>query len=298
MTGRCLIPVLLLALLLTSCSEPKPTPAAAGKAAASQPDPPAVAKETADQAYVASGPLVVENQVDVAAQREGVIAEVSADIGTSVRKGQVLARLDDRQISADHEAASAKARSIVANIKNWESEVRVLQADLDRAEQMWKENLITKQALDHARFKVEADLYEVEAQKEHLRNAEAAKRSLELELEKTRVRAPFDGLVARRYVRAGQRVGLGDRLFWVTAVAPLRIRFNLPESVLGRIRVADQVSVTPVALPEKAYSARILQVSPVVDPASGTVEVLAEVVGPAGDLRPGMTATVRFEPQR
>src|SRR5713226_6638400 len=82
--------------------------------------------------YLASGPLVVENQVDVAAQREGVVAEILVDTGKSVRKGQLLAMLDDRQLRADHDAAEAKLRALDADVKNWEAEVKVLQADLDR----------------------------------------------------------------------------------------------------------------------------------------------------------------------
>ena len=67
-----------------------------------------------------------------------------------------------------------------------------------------------------------------------LTNAQAAERSLELEKEKTRITAPFDGIVARRYVRVGQKVAISDRLFWVTAVAPLEVKFTLPERFLGK----------------------------------------------------------------
>ena len=73
---------------------------------------------------------MVENQVDVAALREGVIVSILAEPNTRVRKGQLLARLDDRQISADLDAASAKTRSIQANLKNWEAETKVLESDL------------------------------------------------------------------------------------------------------------------------------------------------------------------------
>lgn len=289
--------VLAATLALSSCqSKPAPSSAVAPAAvkAAAPPAPPV----SEDRAYIASGPLVVENQVDVAAQREGVVARTQAEPGATVRKGQLLATLDDRQLVSDREAAIAKMRATEANMKNWEAEVKVLQADLERAEKMWEAQLITKQDLEHARFKVIADQYEVQRERENLRNAEATLRSLELELEKTRITAPFDGVVARRYVRVGQKVAVGDRLFWVSAVAPLRVRFNLPESFLGRVKIGEQVSVMPAALPEEKYAARILQVSPVVDPASATIEVLAEVIGPAGELRPGMTATIRVEPPR
>lgn len=255
-------------------------------------NPPTAPQETR-KVFVASGPLLVENQVDVAAQREGVVANISAELGTRVRKDQILAQLDDRQLSADVEAAKAKTRSTAADMHNWEAEAKVLDADLRRAEKLWEAGVTTKEQVEHARYKAESDHWEVDRVKELLINAEASERSLGLELEKTRVRAPFNGIVARRYVRVGQKVSLGDRLFWITAESPLRIRFTLPESFLGHIKKGQQFELTSPDLENQRRLAKVIELSPVVDPASGTIEVLCEVIGPAGELRPGMNASVR-----
>ena len=290
MAKRVAFTLLLAASLMAwlACDKPKPAPAGA---TAAQPAP--VPVPPREDFFAASGPIVVENQVDVQAQREGIVAKVNVDAGTMVRKGQLLGTLDDRQITADKEAADAKVRSAAADLKGWEGEVKVLKADRDRAEKMWEAQLITQQALEHARFKVEADESEVERARENLLNAQATARSLALELGKTRIQAPFSGVVARRYVRAGQHVAIGDRLFWVTAVGPLRVKFTLPERFLGSVKKGDELSVTSAADDQQKHTAKVLQVSPVVDPSSGTIEVLAEVLGAAADLRPGMTANVR-----
>lgn len=291
MAKRASFTLLLAASLMVglACDSTKPAPT---NATAAKPAPaPAPPQEAT---FLASGPIVVENQVDVEAQREGVVAKVNVDAGTMVRKGQLLGTLDDRQIAADKEAADAKVRSAAADLKGWEGEVKVLQSDRERAEKMWEAQLITKQDLEHAQFKVEADESEVERARENLKNAQATARSLALELEKTRIVAPFSGVVARRYVRAGERVALGDRLFWVTAVAPLRVKFTLPERFLGHVKKGDELPVTSADDDRLKHTAKVLQVSPVVDPSSGTIEVLAEVVGVAADLRPGMTANVRL----
>ena len=269
-------------------SKPVPTPAVAAK-----PAPAPTATPAKDENFVASGPIVVENQVDVQSQRDGVVAKVNVDAGTKVSKGQLLATLDDRQISADKDAADAKVRSSIADLKGWEGEVKVLQADRERAEKMWEAQLITKQDLEHARYKVEADEFEVERARENLKSAEATAKALALELGKTRIQAPFGGVVARRYVRAGEHVAVGDRLFWVTAVGPLRVKFTLPERFVGQVKKGDEVRVT--AGDQQKHTAKVLQVSPVVDPSSGTIEVLAEVEGAAPELRPGMTASIRVK---
>jgi len=243
--------------------------------------------------FLASGPIIVENEVDVTAQRDGLVAKILAEPGTAVKKAQLLATLDDRQISADLEAARAKTRSTENDLRNWEAEAKVLESDYARAQKMWEAQIIPKEQLEHARYKAESDQWDVKRVSELLTNAKATEQSLELETEKTRIAAPFDGVVARRYVRAGQSVVKNDRLFWVTAVAPLRIRVTLPEKFLGRVRPGIVVGITTVQSSDlRRYSAKVIEVSPVVDPSSDTIEVLAELTGDTAGLRPGMRADV------
>jgi len=231
--------------------------------------------------FLASGPIIVEDEVDVAAQRDGVVSKIVAEPGAPVKKGQRLAMLDDRQISADLEN----------DLKNWEAEAKVLEADYSRAQKLWEAQIIPKEQLDHARYKAESDQWDVKRVSELLTNAKATEQSLELELEKTHITAPFNGIVARRYVRAGQSVVKNDRLFWVTAVAPLRIRVTLPERFLGKIHPGVVVGITPAENSNsRSYRAKVIQVSPVVDPSSDTIEVLAELTGTTAGLRPGMRA--------
>jgi len=249
-----------------------------------------------ESVFVASGPIVVENQVDVSALREGPVVSILAQPGTQVHQGQLLAKLDDRQISADVEAAAAKVRSIEANLKNWQAETKVLQADRARAEKLYDAQVIPKEELEHVQYKEEADEYEVQREAESLNNSRAELKSLELEREKTNIVAPFDGIVARRYVRVGQKVSPGDRLFWVTAMAPLQVKFTLPERLLRALKKGQVVFVASAdASPEVQHAAKVIDVSPVVDPSSGTIEILAQIEGSAPDLRPGMLATIRID---
>jgi membrane fusion protein, multidrug efflux system len=260
-----------------------PAPAAAASAPAN------------DSGFTVSGPLIVEHQLDVLAQREGMVSELRSEAGTHVHAGDLLAQLDDRQLVAELEAARAKTRSTEADLKNWQAEAKVLQSDYVRAEKMWDAQLITREQLEHAKYKAEADQYDVQRVEQLLVNAKQMQRSLELELDKTRIRAPFSGVVARRYVRQGQQVARGDRLFWVTAEGPLRMRFTLPEKFIGRVGKGEELLLTTRDLPDQKYRVRVVEVSPVVDPASSTIEVMVELKGKPGSLRPGMDASVRLE---
>jgi RND family efflux transporter MFP subunit len=284
---------LTLALLQTGCSDSRPTEVkAAPRPVANVPA--AVPPSDREPFFVASGPLIVEHQVDVAAQREGVVAEIHAEPGLMVRAGQLLAQLDDRQVTADLDAARARTRSTAADLKNWEAEAKVLEADAERARKMWEAQLITQEQFDHARFKAESDQWDVKRVQEMLVNAQQTERSLELELEKTCIRAPFSGIVARRYVRAGQQVNRGDRMFWITETSPLRVQFTLPERFAGKIQRGQTLEVTSVDSGDAKFAAQVMEISPVIDPSSGTIEVLAQLVGATKDLRPGMTTSIRI----
>ncbi len=247
---------------------------------------------------VVSGPIIVEHQVDLTAQRDGVVAKIFYDVPAHVKAGTLLAQLDDRQLQAQLESARAKSRSVEADLNNWKAERKVMQADYTRAQQAATQGLISAEQLQHAQFQVESHDWDIKRVTELLNNAQDEDRSLELELQQTRIVAPFDAVVARRYVRESQSVAKGDRLFWVTSEAPLLIRFTLPEALFGKVRRGQEFEVDSPDAPGERHTARVREISPVIDPASGTFEVLVELVGNPGSLRPGMTASVHLDHMR
>jgi len=288
------------ALLAGGCGGTEPAASAVSNAAASTSPaskvPPSV--EPADTSFLVSGPIIVEHQVEITAQRDGFLAKVLFDAPSRVKAGTILARLDDQQVSANLEAARAKSRSIEADLKNWRSEAEVLKADYGRQQNLWNLGLTSQEQLEHAKYKAESDQWDIQRVQETLNTAHQEERSLELELEKTKITAPFGGLIARRYVREGQSVTKGERLFWVTAEGPLLMRFTLPEKYFGRVRSWQQFEITSPNIPGEKHAARVKQVSPVIDPSSGTFEVLVELTGDHGGLRPGMTANLKIENPR
>ncbi len=281
------------AALASGCGDSKPETSSGTPPAVSTAHSAAAQVVAPDEGLAISGPLIVEHQVDVTAQRDGILTNISADTGARVAAGAILARLDDRQLTANLEAARAKTRSIEADLKNWQAEAEVLKADYVRAQRLWNEKLIAEEQLQHAKYKAESDQWDILRVAEQLNTAKQEEHSLELEVEKTRIMAPFGGLVARRYVRQGQSVSKGDRLFWVTAEGPLRVRFTLPEKYVGQMKKGQELPLTSPDAPAEKHVAKVVEVSPVVDPSSGTIEVLAELSGPRGELRPGMNVVIR-----
>ncbi len=278
---------------MTACSDQAPPTVAA----ASEPTPVASKQTTVaanDNIFAASGPLVVEHQLDLLAQRDGVISKLAAFIGTRVEAGDLLAELDSRQLTADLAAARSKTAGAEADMKSWQSESKAVDADFDRAKKLWDAQLIPLEEFEHAKYKTEQEHYEVQRAQQSLIAATATQESLELELEKTRIRAPFAGIVSRRYVRDGQQVTRGDRLFWITGDGPLRMRFTAPEKLFGKIRKGLEANLTTPDLPNEDYKAKVIEVSPVIDPSSSTFEVMVQIENSRTDLRPGMNASVNL----
>src|SRR5437899_2395312 len=199
-----------------------------------------------DAGLSVSGPIIVEHEVDLTAQRDGLILKIYADAPARVKAGTLLAELDGRQIQANLAAARAKTRSVEADLKNWEAEAEVLKADYGRQKNLFALGLTSQEQLEHAKYKAESDQWDILRVKETLNTAKEEEHSLEIEMEKTKLTAPFNGLIARRYVREGQNVTKGERLFWVTAEAPLLMRFTLPEKFFGKIRNGQSVEVSSV----------------------------------------------------
>jgi RND family efflux transporter MFP subunit len=286
------------AFLAIGCGDEK-APGGAVTNAAAPPAHPKPAVATASDARSAglsvSGPIIVEHEVELTAQRDGILQKIYFDAPARVQAGTLLAQLDDRQIKSNLEAARAKTRSIAADLKNWQAEAEVLKSDYVRQQHLMELGLTSQEQLEHAKYKAESDQWDILRVTETLNNAKEEEHSLELEMEKTKVAAPFSGLIARRYVREGQNVAKGDRLFWVTAEAPLLMRFTLPEKYFGKMKNGQPVEVTIADVPAEKHVARVKQVSPVVDPSSGTFEVLVELTGDRGSLRPGMTALAHLE---
>jgi len=300
MRSRLALVTCVAAVLYVGCGDEKAvvsgvTNAAAAPAPVSAVKPTTAVADAPDNGLLVSGPIIVEHQVDLTAQRDGTLAKVFFDAPARVKAGTILAQMDDRQIAANLEAARAKSRSIEDDLKNWQAEAEVLKADYVRQQHLWQLGLTSEEQLQHAQYKAESDQWDIKRVQETLNTSREEERSLELELEKTKITAPFDGLIARRYVREGQTVNKGDRLFWVTAEAPLLMRFTLPEKYFGHVHAAQEFAVSSPDVPGETHVARVKEISPVVDPASGTFEVLVMLTGDRGALRPGMTANVKVE---
>lgn len=237
--------------------------------------------------------LSVEHEVEVLAQREGVVVDAPKDEGSLVKAGEVLCLLDDRVLQAQLVKARADLRVAEDNVKFISAQLKAKQANYRRQQQLRELGLSSQADLEAAEFEAKGSEYDLESMKAIVDRNQAEIKLTELELEKTKVRAPFSGVVARRYIRQGQNLLKDDKCFRLSQLSPLRVQFQVPENSPRKPRVGDEVKLALVSDAQHLYSARIERISPTVDAASGSYDLTALLSGPdLASLRPGMSVRV------
>lgn len=221
------------------------------------------------------GQIVAVRQSRKSFDVAGRITEVRVKEGQSIRKGEVLARLDSRDFVSAHDSALAQYEAV--------------QSVADRLENLYENRAVSRQALDLAQRDV--------------RTASAALERAEKALEETELIADFDGKVARLLVDDFANVAAKQEVMIIQDDSLLEIAFNVPESLItipdpGETREEIVAKTKPVvilsAVPDRSFPARFSEASETPDPATRTYEVKL-VFDPPDDVRvqPGMTAKVR-----
>jgi RND family efflux transporter MFP subunit len=248
------------------------------------------------KSFVTTGPLVAEQQADIAAERNGRVEQIGVGIGDHVKAGQPLALLHARLLRFAADAQKARIASAHAAVNEMEAEESSARAGLRRADEMRTYRIISEEEWERAKYRLDQAIAAVARYKSEQAAAEAESSTANLLLEQSRIVAPFDGVVGRSSVRLAQEVKVGDVLFWITAVAPLRVLFTVPESVMAAFPIGAALDLTTADYPGLHQTGRVVRVSPVVDPASGSVQVLGAVAQPSTLIKPGMSMQVRLAP--
>jgi RND family efflux transporter MFP subunit len=268
----------------------RPAPAASNSATA---NPPAnSAPERAKPADILSV-LTVEHQVDIAAQRDGVVTSIAKDEGSAVKTGEILAQLDDRSLQMELIKANDDLQVEDNNRKYKEAELKAKSAAFHRQQQLRALGLSSDADLEAAEFEEKAAQYDLRGYEALVESGHAEINRLQLEADQTRIHAPFSGVVVRRYVREGQAISKGDKCFRVSQLAPLQVQFQVPESSAGRPTIGAPVDLSLIEDSARKLNARVVKVSPTIDAASDSYDVVAQLAGAnISDLRPGMAVKV------
>lgn len=257
-------------ILLLACSEGEPSPAAPAGA----PTSPTTTVKTVtiaaspwQEAITATGVIEVRDSVELRPEASGVIAEVAFSDGARVAQGQLLVRLRDADARA--QLAEAEARHSLAELT------------LKRLEDLRASDNASQAELDQGRAERDLAAAQVARAREALR--------------RTRIVAPFDGVVGRRDVTVGTTVDPSRVLTRLDGLAVLVVDVSVSEDEAGRVQVGQPAIISTSATPETPIAGKVSYVAPRARSGSRTVDVRVEVDNPDQTLRPGSSAAVRIE---
>jgi len=226
-----------------------------------------------------SGAIEPERSATLRAEMPASVLQTMAEPGQRVSAGQVLARLDD---SAIRDAALA-ARAAVATAQNANE---IAAKELERAEALEKAGAIALRDLERARNGALAA-------KTQLANAQSMSVSAEKQLARTRVAAPYAGIVSARQVNAGDFVSPGTALFTVVDPGTMRLEASVPAEALAAVRVGLPVEFIVAGYGERRFNGRVTRVNPTADPATRQVRILATIPNAGETLVGGLFAEGR-----
>jgi RND family efflux transporter MFP subunit len=259
------------------------------------------------------------------------VAAVGVDIGSSVRRGQMIVKLDDADFRIRVQQAQAQLDQAIATLHQNEAkiglragqkfnpenvpEVRAASAALDLAEKNLRryEKLvetgdISRSAYDQQKSQREqlaqqrqALIHQAQQNFATVANSQAAVNAAQTQvslakrnLNYTVVAAPIAGFVSDRSADVGEYVSPQQKVATIVNVNPLRVRIDIPEQAITQIHVGESVSVSVAAYTDRSFAGRVARISPSVTASSRTLTVEAEVDNPKAELKPGQFATVRI----
>lgn len=215
-------------------------------------------------AIKAVGSIEAVNGIRVANEVPGVVVEINFESGDTVKKGDVLIRLD----AAIDEAA-----------------LRTRNAEAQLAEQEFKRlsDLLPKRAVSQSQY---------DESKANFDAARARVNEAEAQLSKKVIRAPFDGTVGLRMVDQGEYLATGSPIVEINMLNPIYVDYTLSEKELANVKTGYNVAVTVAAVRGETFEGHVSAINSSVSPESRTVRIRATLANPANKLKPGMFATI------
>ncbi len=218
------------------------------------------------QDIIAVGSLRSDESVILSSEISGRIASIAFTEGQPVDAGDLLFKLDDSVYAAELEQARAG--------------LKLSRSDHDRAQELFNRQLISVRERDAAAAKLDVDRATVSL--------------AEARLAKTRIRAPFRGIVGLRRVSPGEYVNPGQPLAPLEALSVLKMDFRLPEAALSVVKVGQILNLEVDAYPGEIFPGKVYAIDPRLAEDTRSVGVRARVPNPERRLRPGLFARVRL----
>ena len=252
----------------------------------------------------ATGTLQPVDTVEISTQVSGTIATLGTDFNQQVKRGEVLATLDQALFQAQIDQAKATLLRLQSDVDRSQVQLEDAQVKLKRAEQLAAEQLLAQQDVDTARSTARIAQTALTGAKAQFTQAQAALTQAQVNLSHTVITSPTDGIVLSRNVEVGQTVSAGlqaPTLFVIARdLTRLELQARVDESDIGGVKTGAAVSFTVDAYPRRLFNGtvRLVRLQPTTVQNVVTYTTIIDVPNDDAQLKPGMTSTVSIETAR
>lgn len=261
------------------------------------------------------GEAYTEKRIAMKAEVGGVVKNLYASEGHHVREGDLLVELDDREYRLRLESLEAQRLRNLSELfldrqfaladqptpQPIVDKLTKAQSDYDRIAEGFKNGVASQADLEKAQSALELALIEagrkrdeVQAATKGLTQAEVEVKVARLNLEKTRIRAPFAGIITDVKLSPKERVESGRELFTLVDISRIKVKAKVLESEVGKVVAGRDVDLRFSAFPGRTFRGRIEAVSPVINAEDKTCGVYVAMDNPSEEIKPGMHAEVEF----
>ena len=268
----------------------------------------------------ASGKIQPKRLVNISADTSGRVVDLAVNEGDRVTKGQFLLQIDPRSLRTRVDSGTASLSAAEASLDQQRQSIQTARVQFDQAERtfarqqdLWKQQLSTREALDKAESDVraaESSLKErekqVNAQEARIAQERAGLENARYDLSKVRLESPIDGIVTRRNIQEGETAvvgtmnNAGTTLLTLADMAVIQAEVEVDETNIPNVVVGQRAKITIDALPDKTFAGRVTEIGNSPIQATGAAagsrqatnfKVVVVIEGDIPDVRPGFTCT-------
>ncbi len=240
-----------------------------------------VAERASGQIRKFSGVVEAADSSSISFEVAGNVQEVRVDVGDKITKGQVLAKLDKRTYKLNVQAAEAEVGRAKVQLAD-------KRKDLDRFQRINKQDpgAVSQASIDQSQAAVDSAIQYVDLTKSQLKLAQR-------DVEKTVLRAPFDGVIANRYIDPFAEVARGQKCFDMYENTGMEVAVSIPEDAIEDVYMEQEGEIRFAVISARIYHGRVTEISKVAGTANA-FPIKVTVEDADQHIRPGMTAKVRL----
>jgi RND family efflux transporter MFP subunit len=249
----------------------------------------------------ASGYVVAQRKAAIASKATGRLVYLAVEEGDIVKKNQILAKIESKDIQAQLQEAKANYNLALATLNQSKAELSEAEESYKRIKQLYEDQLVSQMDYDKAEARYKSANAALKAAEARIKAMEAVIQALEVSLESTYIRAPFDGTVLNKYADIGEMVApfaAGSNakasVLTIADMDSLQVEADVSEANIEKIKLGMPCEIIVDAYPEKSYHGRVHKIIPTADRSKATVLTKIKFLNKDSFVLPEMSAKVAF----